>query len=140
MKVLLHIGFAVTILGTPAMLRADDLRGTDRFLCTAIQATACFVDGDCVMDVPANLNVPQFIVVDLKARSLATTKASGQNRSTPVEHHRRENGMVVLQGYERERAFSIVIHEESGELSAAVARDGRAVAVFGACTPAVGVP
>jgi hypothetical protein len=140
MKILLYLGFAATILGTPAMLLADDLRGTNRFLCTAIQATACFVDGDCVMDVPANLNVPQFIVVDLKARSLATTKASGQNRATAVEHLRRENGTVVLQGFERERAFSIVIHEESGELSAAVAQDGRAVAIFGSCTPAVGVP
>jgi hypothetical protein len=140
MKVLLRVGFALTILGGSAMLRADDLRGTDRFLCAAIQATACFVDGECVMDVPSNLNVPQFIVVDLKARSLATTKASGENRSTPVDHLRRADGKVVLQGYEQERAFSIVIHEESGELSAAVAQDGRAVSVFGSCTPAVGVP
>lgn len=140
MRVLFYIGFVVTVLGSSAMVRADDLRGTDRFLCTAIQATACFVEGDCVIDVPANLNVPQFIVVDLKAKSLATTKASGENRSTAVEHLRRENGKVVLQGYERERAFSIVIHEESGDLSAAVAQDGRGVTVFGSCTPEVGVP
>ena len=137
MRVLLHIGLAVASSGTPAMLRADDIRGMDRFLCAAVQATACFVDADCLMDVPANLNVPQFIVVDLTARSLATTGSSGENRATVVEHLRRENGTIILQGYERERAFSIVIHEESGDLSAAVAQDGRTVGIFGACTPAV---
>lgn len=140
MRVLFQFGFVVTVLGSSAILRADDLRGSDRFLCSAIQATACFVDGDCVMDVPANLNVPQFIVVDVKAKRLATTKASAENRATAIEHVRRENGKIILQGYERERAFSIVIHEESGDLSAAVAQDGRGVAVFGSCTPAVGVP
>jgi hypothetical protein len=43
--------------------------------------------------------------------------------------------MIVIQGFEKGRAFSFVITEESGSLSAAVAAEGKAVAVFGACTP-----
>jgi hypothetical protein len=43
----------------------------------------------------------------------------------PHLHSRLENG----------RAFSLVINESTGMLSAAVARDGKSVGVFGACTP-----
>jgi len=123
------------LLLLPTVLVADDLSGADRILCTAVQATSCQEDGDCVVDLPWNLNVPQFIEVDLKGRRLSTTKASGENRSTPIESLRRENGMIVLQGFERGRAFSFLIMEESGVASVAVAAQGRAVSVFGACTP-----
>lgn len=118
-----------------AAISADDLTGKNRMLCTAVQATRCLESGDCVVDLPWNLKIPQFIEVDLSARKLSTTKASGENRSTKIDQLRREDGMIVLQGFERGRAFSFVINEETGVLSAAVAAQGKAVAVFGACTP-----
>ena len=127
------IGVAAA-LAAPAAL-ADDLTGATRLLCTAVQATRCVETGDCAIDLPWNLNVPQFIEVDLTTKRLGTTPASGENRSTIADTVRREKGMIVLQGFENKRAFSIVIDEPSGMMSAAVAADGQAVAVFGACTP-----
>jgi len=127
---------AVTLVvpaGIP--VSADDLTGVDRILCTAVQVTVCQESGDCVIDLPWNVNVPQFIEVDLGAKKMSTTKASGENRATPIEHLRREGGMIVLQGFERGRAFSFVISEATGAVSVAVAAEDRTVAVFGACTP-----
>lgn len=46
----------------------------------------------------------------------------------------RVEGLIYLQGIEGGRAFSFVIHEATGRLAAAIARDGLAVTVFGACT------
>ncbi|HSN53563.1 MAG TPA: hypothetical protein VLT32_02785 [Candidatus Sulfomarinibacteraceae bacterium] len=114
---------------------ADDLTGSDRLLCAAVQATVCTEDGECVVDLPWNANVPQFIVVDLAARRLSTTEASGENRTTPIEHLARAEGTVVFHGYEMGRAFSWVISEPTGHLTVAVVTDGLAVSVFGACTP-----
>jgi hypothetical protein len=125
---------AAMVLAAASAARADDLAGADQLLCTAVQATNCTNDGDCTQDLPWNLNIPQFIQVDLKTRKLSTTKASGENRTTPIEYLKRENGLIVLQGFERGRAFSFVIAEATGMLSAAVAAEGRAVVVFGACT------
>jgi len=119
--------------GSPAVW-ADDLTGAQQLLCTAVQATKCAEDGDCYQDLPWNLNVPQFIVVDLAAKRLSTTKASGENRTTPIEYLKRQGGMIVLQGFEGGRAFSFVISEETGMLSVAVAAEGKGVVVFGACT------
>lgn len=123
-----------TVLVAPAAV-ADDLTGAGKLLCTAVQATRCEATGDCVVDLPWNLNVPQFIEVDLTTKRLGTTPASGENRATVADTVRREKGTIVLQGFENGRAFSIVIDEPSGMMSAAVAADGLAVAVFGACTP-----
>jgi hypothetical protein len=130
--------FAVTLLVVFAapLLMADDLTGASRLLCTSVQATSCNDDGgDCVTDVPWVFNVPQFIEVDLGQKMLRTTKASDDARQSPINSMTRADGMIVLQGLELGRAFSFVINEKTGRLSAAVARDGITVAVFGACTP-----
>jgi hypothetical protein len=129
------VAFVLGLAGLASAARADDLTGANHLLCTAVQVTACVDSGDCVVDLPWNLNVPQFIEVDLKSKRLATTKASGENRVTPIEMLRRENGTVVMQGFEKGRAFSIVIIEQTGSMSAAIASEGKAVGVFGACTP-----
>ena len=114
---------------------ADDLTGADRILCTAVQATVCDTSGECEIGSPWLWNIPQFIVVDFKEKSLGTTKASGENRVTPIKNIQRADGLIFLQGVEGGRAFSFVIEEETGDLSAAVARNGVTVSVFGACTP-----
>lgn len=127
---------AVALLASAAIpAAADDLTGINRILCTSVQVTVCTESGDCVIDLPWNVNVPQFIEIDLASKRMSTTKASGENRSTPIEHLRREGGTIVLQGFERGRAFSFVITEATGALAVAVAAEDKAVAVFGACTP-----
>jgi hypothetical protein len=117
----------------PAM--ADDLTGVDQFLCTAVEASVCDVDGECVVGAPWKWNIPQFIEIDLAGKMLGTTKASAENRVTPILHLSREEGVIYLQGVEGGRAFSFVIVEESGMATVAVAREGITVGVFGYCTP-----
>jgi hypothetical protein len=125
----------LSVLALPAASAADDLTGEQLLLCTAVHATRCTDDGKCLSELPWNLNIPQFIQVNLKDKTLSTTKASGENRATPIKSMSRENGEIYLQGVEGGRAFSFVIEEDTGMLSAAVAADGKAVSVFGACTP-----
>ena len=135
MRYMMRAVLILGILALPSLVAADDLTGVNRILCTAVQATRCVESGDCEIDLPWNMNIPQFIEVDLAAKKLSTTKASGENRSTPIAQLLRQEGMIVIQGFEKGRAFSFVITEETGALSVAVAATGKAVAVFGACTP-----
>ena len=132
---LIAVGAALALLASP--LLADNLTGANRILCTAVQATVCEAEGDCEIAPPWSFNIPQFIEIDLTRNTLATTKASGENRTTPIRNALRENGLVFLQGVEGGRAFSFVITEATGMASIAVARDGVTVSVFGACTPVV---
>ena len=124
----------VVVLAASAVW-ADDLTGATRFLCASVQATKCLEGGECGIDLPWNLNIPEFIEVDLDAKKLSTTKASGENRATAISHLTREDGLIVLQGFEMGRAFSFVITEQTGRVTVAVATEGRAMSVFGSCTP-----
>jgi hypothetical protein len=126
---------AVAALAPAAKASADDLTGAQSVLCTPVQVNVCTTDGECESDAPWELNIPQFLELDFKGKTMSTTKASGENRSTPMKTLERENGLILIQGIEQGRAFSFVISESTGMLSVAVARDGKVVSVFGACTP-----
>ena len=119
----------------PARVVADDLTGADELLCSMSTALACDPLGECYSISPWELNVPQFVVVDLEDKMLRTTAASGENRETPIKNLERARGEIYLQGVQAGRAFSAVIIEATGELSIGVAMSGLGVVVFGACTP-----
>jgi hypothetical protein len=133
MKSVAAFAVALFFAASPAAL-ADDLTGADRFLCSVVNVGRCDVDG-CWEDTPDGALIPQFVIVDLGAKLLATTPASGQNRSTPIESVRRSGGLIVLQGLENGRAFSFVISEKSGNASVAIAREELVLAVSAVCTP-----
>lgn len=125
---------ASIVLASSAAL-ADDLTGSDRFLCSTATLTACTEDGVCFKESPASFDIPQFLEVDMRKKRLSTTAASGLNRATDVSGSYRNGGRIVLQGTQGERAFSIMIVETTGVLTAAVTADGFSIGVFGACTP-----
>ena len=126
---------ATGILLGPAVAGADTVAGADVLLCTADLGTRCYADGECTSGPPWQWDLPKFIEVDLKQKRLASTKASGANLSTPIGAIQNDGEQIYLQGVENGRAFSLVINEHSGVVSAAFVLDGVALTVFGACTP-----
>lgn len=125
---------AILLLAASPALVADDLTGANRFLCSVVTVGRCDADG-CETSTPDDATIPQFVIVDLGAKLLSTTPASGQNRTTPIESLRRDGGLIVLQGLQNGRAFSFVISEKSGNASVAIAREELVLAVSAACTP-----
>jgi len=114
---------------------ADDLAGTKHILCSTHEVNVCVAGGECTRVLPEDLNIPLFIEIDVKARKLATTAASGENRETIAQTLTREGGQLVMQGSEAGRAFSLLIQESTGWASFASVADERGVVVFAACTP-----
>ena len=130
----IYIGIATLLAAVSA--QADNLDGVDRLLCAAAQVQICIEFDTCYSATPSELDVPDFVVIDLDKKTVSTTKASNENRSTKFSSVATEAGLIYLQGMEGGRAFSFVIDEASGRLTVAVARDGLSVNVFGACTDA----
>jgi hypothetical protein len=130
-----YLVLVLLVMAPGAMTMADDVSGADVILCTAVDVNICYASGGCENAPPWDLNIPDFIEIDVKEKVLRTTVASGQNRSTPIKNIERTDGLLVIQGFEAGRAFSFLIHESTGRLSTAVAREDINVAVFGVCTP-----
>ena len=131
MRKILIASLCLLSAGTVA---AENLRGVDQMVCAAGQAQICLETGDCYAANLWELDVPDFVVIDTKKKSISTTKASGLNRSTTFSAVNRTEGLIYLQGIENKRAFSFVIHEDTGRMTVAVSRDGLSVSVFGVCT------
>jgi len=125
--------FALCLAVAPAVL-AENVRGVDRMVCSTAQAHVCVETEPCFASIAWELSIPDFVVIDLEAGRVSTTPSSAQKRSTDLNRIERSNGLVFIQGIENERAFSFVINEDTGRISATVARDGFSVTVFGACT------
>jgi len=118
-------------------LLAEDLTGSKQFLCSAIEANMCRPGEGCEGGPPWNTQIPHFIVFDLDKRKIHTTEASHQSRSTEIKTLEREGELIVIQGYELGRAFSFIITEPTGLLTATIATDDGGVVSFGVCTPKV---
>lgn len=116
-----------------ALVLADDVSHSDKLLCSASRVTLCFESAECMEAQPWELDMPQFVLIDLKNKTISTTRASGENRSTKVQTTNDETEFF-LQGIENGRAFSFVIDQATGLLSAAISTDGATIGVFGACT------
>lgn len=129
----LGVALAFCLLAPPA--GADSLTDAKRFICSAVEASLCSAEGECASGLSWDLQIPQFVLVDLDRKTLSTTEASGENRSTPILSQVREDGHIFLQGIQMGRAFSMVLKEDSGRASMAIAMDGLTLGVFGACTP-----
>jgi hypothetical protein len=130
--------FAIVCAGLLASSVAvsENIENADELICAAGRVQVCYENEDCVSVEPWELSIPDFVVIDTKEKTISTTKASGENRSSPFTTVERSEGLIYLQGFENERLFSFVIEEYSGSMTAAVARDGFSVSVFGVCTDA----
>ena len=127
---------ALVALTTSVAAHADDVTGKDRILCSSSKVMLCVEDGLCFEISVLDADAPQFLIIDTKKKTVATTEASGDKRESPVANMSRVDGRIFLQGVENNRAYSILIEEKFGRFSAAIARDGITVSAFGACTDA----
>lgn len=127
---------AIICVGTLAASvgMAENIEGVDRMICSSGQAQICLETGECYAATPWELSVPDFVVIDTGKKLISTTRASGENRSSKIAKVEKADGLIYLQGSEGNRAFSFVIHEATGRMTVAIARDGMSVTVFGACT------
>ena len=132
-SVILATASLALLVTTPVF--ADDVTGADHLLCTTVRATECFADGVCYPGNPEEWSSPRFVKVDFKEKVLRTTEASGEDRSTPMKHIEREGDRIFIQGVQNSRAFSIVVDQDSGTASTAIALEGHVLALFGFCTP-----
>ena len=116
------------------LVQAENLDGADEIVCAATQVQICIEDDTCYAATPWELDVPDFVVIDISKKTVSTTKASNRNRSTKFTSVTKDDGLIYLQGIEGGRAFSFVIDVATGRMTVAVSRDGLSVSVFGACT------
>jgi len=118
---------ALCIAAAPAL--AADFDGSKALICSTIETHDCAAGTTCERGLAEDINVPQFIRLDFDKKTI-----SARGRTSTIGYAR-SGGMLVIQGFENNRAFSATISEQSGKLVAAIAADEAGYLIFGACTP-----
>ena len=107
--------------------------GSAPMLCAVTAVSECTADGKCERSAPqAGNNLPTFMRVDVKGRTLTDNDGSG--RKTEIKASSIVDGQLMLQGIENGKAWSMVIKSETGRWGGSVVEDDGSFALFGACT------
>src|SRR5262245_7834433 len=106
----------------PSVAMSAPLDGTSPFLCAVVMALECERDGSCEQVTPEEMNFPQFLRIDPKAKMISTPEATG--RTSPVHDMTTVDGKLVLHGGQLGRGWSAVITSATGKLSASIVDAG----------------
>ena len=107
--------------------------GSAPMLCAVTAINECTADGKCERSAPQQgNNVPTFLRVDVKGRTLNADDGSG--RKSEIKAASVVDGQLMLQGIENGKAWNMVIGSETGRWGGSVVEDDGSFALFGACT------
>jgi hypothetical protein len=111
---------------------AAGLDGSSPILCSVGTVSECDRWGVCSPVEPEAVGLPPFVRIDAAKKSMEAT--DGSNRKTKIGTVVNEKGRLLLQGGENGRAWSVVIGQAGGDMTAAVADDDGGFMVSGNCT------
>ena len=106
--------------------------GSVPMICSASAVTECEPGRRCQPRRAEHVNLPALFKVDAKAMKVRNLEAE-KGRESPIRNLDHANGAMVLQGADADRGWTVVIHEETGRMSATVSADGEGFVVFGQC-------
>jgi hypothetical protein len=128
------IRMAIAISFAPLRVAvAGQYDGSVPLLCVPIEILECEAGGKCSNSTAEGVNLPQFIKVNFKEKTLSAVHKDGP--TAPIKHVEREQGRMIMHGGQHGRGWSVVISEETGKMSATVTEDQVGFVIFGACTP-----
>ena len=128
------IVFALIILTVPLQLSAAVFDGSSPLLCAFTEAFECSIDRGCQEGNAEDMNIPQFIRIDVSKNKVTSAEVNEEKRESDIKNLEHNNGMLILQGVEGGRGWNVVIAEDTGHMSGTATEDEGGFIVFGACT------
>ena len=122
------------VLGACALLSAnasaEGLDASQPLTCDLTEATQCDGTAKCIPVTFAQIDLPPVIRVDFAESQILTE--DGQRRS-PIASVETRDAVLLLQGHQDGRGWTLVIERATGALSAALADAEGGLVVTGAC-------
>ena len=115
----------------PSLASADALDATKSLRCALADAAECDEAAQCSDVELAAIELPDVWLVDFAAKQLAST--DGQ-RTSPIGAVETLDAVLVLQGHQNGRGWTLVIDRATGHLSGAVAGAEGSFVLAGGCS------
>lgn len=134
MKTFTAIGLALWLFGISAAAHAAaaaSYDGSVPLLCAPAIVVECRTDGTCAGTTPAAADFPAFVTVNPKEKKIS---ALDESRTSPIKVFDHLADRIILQGVQGTRAWTMVVSEATGQMSATASDADNTFVIFGACT------
>ena len=112
---------------------ASKFDGSSNLICAALDITAC-VDGvSCAKGQARIFDLPEFMTVDFKKKSIHADYDGGKTADSPFKNFQTTESQLIIQGVENNHGWSMAIHRETGRMSVASVGEEVTYTMFGAC-------
>jgi hypothetical protein len=126
--------FAVApLLGAAGLSSASDFDGEHALVCTFDSAAECDTDAQCTTVNAGEIDLPESIGVDFKARRLRSP--DGQ-RTSPIDAMAVSDAVLIAQGNQNGRAWSMAVDRATGKMTGAITDTEGAFVLTGSCANA----
>jgi hypothetical protein len=107
--------------------------GSSNLICAALNITAC-VDGvRCANGEARTFDMPEFMTVDFKKKSIHADYESDKTADSPFKNFQSTDNQLIIQGVENNHGWSMAISKETGRMSVAAVGEEVTFTMFGAC-------
>ena len=117
----------LTLLATSAL--AADFDGSKPLLCATQAALDCSRGDNCAAGLPEEIGAPAFMRLDLAKKTVI-----GPQTTSEILLQDKSGKQLLLQGREAGFGWTIVVDQQSGEMTATLASRAGAYVLYGACT------
>lgn len=126
---------ALAAMAAPSGTMAADFDGSRPLVMAIIDVIECHPDGACDNVTPQEAGLPRFIEIDVAKKEISEVGDAEEERRTMIQTVTKADGLLILQGAQNGRGWSLTITEASGEAVATVSDPLSGFVLFGACTP-----
>jgi hypothetical protein len=126
---------ALPLLMSPNAIPAADFDGSRPLLMAIINVVECQPGGACENVTPQDAGLPRFLEIDVGKKEISEIGDAQEERRTMIQNVTQGEGVLILQGAQNGRGWSLTITEASGEAVATVSDPLSGFVLFGACTP-----
>ena len=102
---------------------------------SVIEVYECTANYACEQVTVEEINFTYFLEIDFKNKKITGTRTNGQPVNSQIRDKVSMNGMLILQGMENGRGWTLAITEATGKMVMTVSGDEEGFVVFGACIP-----
>jgi hypothetical protein len=129
MRALLRGGFVWALALAPHALGAG-FDGKTALECAPAAVAECDLDAACETVPREEVDLPESLKIDFAAKKIVNQDGS---RSSPIRSVDVEDGVLIVQGSQNGRGWSLAIDRASGRMSGTIAETAGAFVVSGAC-------
>jgi len=126
---------AFVLLMSASAVKATDFDGSRALLMAVIDIIECHPGGVCEEVTPQEARLPRFLEIDFDKKEISEVGDNQDERRTAIQNITKGEGVLILQGAQNGRGWSLTISEASGDAVAAISDPLSGFVLFGACTP-----